>query len=99
MYMLCASYPIAKVKFTLEQPMKGGTGIVLIFNLGTGWGWWSTPRPARFTPRGKNPVPIVQEAGTNMNVAKNLELTIIRSPDLPVRSEWLYRLSYPGHIL
>ena len=25
-------------------------------------GWWSTPRPGRFTP-GKDPVPIVQEVG------------------------------------
>jgi hypothetical protein len=45
--MLCPSYPIVKVKFTLEQPMKVDTGIVLIFNLGAGWELVVnvTPRP------------------------------------------------------
>jgi hypothetical protein len=55
--------------------------------------------PAAFTP-GKDPVPIVQEAGWAPGpvwiVAENLAPTGIRSPDLPARSESLYRLSYPG---
>ena len=55
--------------------------------------------PAVFTP-GKDPVPIVQEAGWARGqvwiVAENLASTGIRSPDLPARSESLYRLSYPG---
>ena len=62
-------------------------------------GGWSTPRSGRFTP-GKDPVPIVQEAGwapgqmwTN---AENLTPTGIRSPDRPARSESLYRQRYPG---
>ena len=39
-------------------------GIALLFlDLGTeDGGGWSAPRPGRFTP-GKDPVPIVQEAG------------------------------------
>jgi hypothetical protein len=38
-------------------------GIALPFlDLGTRRGGWSAPRPGRFTP-GKDPVPIVQEAG------------------------------------
>jgi hypothetical protein len=53
---------------------------------------------AAFTP-GKDPVPIVQEAGCAPGPlwigAENLAPTGIRSPDLPVRTESLYRLSYP----
>ena len=59
-----------------------------------------TPRP-RFTP-GKDPVPIVQEAGwvpgPVWTVAENLAPTGIRSPDRPPRSQSLYRLSYPAHV-
>ena len=55
--------------------------------------------PAAFTP-GKDPVPILQEAGWASEPvwieAENLGPTGIRSPDLPARSESLYRLSYPG---
>jgi hypothetical protein len=50
-------------------------------------GGWSTPRPGRFTP-GKDPVPIVQEAGWAPGPvrtgAENLAPTEIRSPDRPV---------------
>jgi hypothetical protein len=60
-------------------------------------GGWSKPRPGRFTP-GKDPVPIVQEAGCApgpvWTCAKNLFLPRIRSPD---RSQSLYRLSYRAH--
>jgi hypothetical protein len=46
-----------------EGPRLGSRGIVLlILNLGARRGGWSAPRPDRFTP-GKDPVPIVQEAG------------------------------------
>ena len=55
--------------------------------------------PAAFTP-GKDPVPIVQEAGLAPGPvwigAENLALTGIRSPDRPARSESLYRVSYRG---
>ena len=59
---------------------------------------WSAPRPGRFTP-GKDPVSIVQEVGWAPGPvwtdAENLAPpTGIRSPDLPARSESLYRLSY-----
>jgi len=57
-----------------------------------------TPRPL-FTP-GKDPVPIVQEAGWAPGPfwtgAENLATTGIRSPDRPARSQSLYRLSYPA---
>jgi hypothetical protein len=62
-------------------------------------GAWSTPGPGRFTP-GKEPVPIVQEARWASEPVSTgseyLAPTGIRSPDRPVRSESLYRLSYPG---
>jgi hypothetical protein len=49
-------------------------------------GGWSAPRPSRFTP-GKDPVPIVQEAGWTpgpvWTCAKNFALTGIRTPDHP----------------
>ena len=51
--------------------------------------------PADLTP-GKDPGPIVQEAGWTPGTvwigAENLAPTGIRSPDLPARSESLYRL-------
>ena len=48
---------------------------------------------------GKDPVPIVQEAGWAQGVwtgAENLAPTGIRSPVFPARSHSLYKLSYPG---
>jgi len=55
--------------------------------------------PAAFTP-GKDPVTIVQEAGWAPGPvwtgAENFTPTGIRFPDIPGRSESLYRLSYPG---
>jgi hypothetical protein len=58
--------------------------------------------PATFNSR-KDLVPIVQDAGwapgTVWKGAENLDPTGIRSSDLPVRSELLYRLSYRGPLL
>ena len=51
---------------------------------------------------GKDPVPIVQEAGwapgPAWTGAENLAHTGIRSPDRPARSQSLYRLSYRAQI-
>jgi len=56
-------------------------------------------RPGRSLP-GKDPVPIVQEAGWAPGPvwtgAGNLAPTGIRSPDRPARSQSLYRLRYPA---
>ena len=64
-----------------------------------GWVVNVTPRPL-FTP-GKDPVPIVQEAGWTPGPvwtgAENLVHIGIRSPDRPARSQSLYRLRYPAH--
>jgi len=63
-----------------------------------GWVVKVTPRPL-FTP-GKDPVPIVQEAGWAPGSvwmgAENLAPTGTRSTECPARSQSLYRLSYPA---
>jgi hypothetical protein len=60
-----------------------------------------TPRP-HSTP-GKDPVPIVQDAGWApgpvWTFAENNAPTGIRSPDHPARSQSLYRLRYPAHMI
>jgi hypothetical protein len=54
---------------------------------------WSTPRSGLFTP-GRDPVPIVQEAGwvpgSVWTRAENLAHTGIRSQDRPARRQSLY---------
>ena len=47
------------------EGLRGGVEIYLysFFNLGARWCGCSTPRPGRFTPGKKDPVPIVQETG------------------------------------
>jgi len=91
-----------KVKWSRYRPgmaQRVGRGIPLLFHdRGTGRGWVvsSTPQP-QFTP-GKDPVPIVQEAGW----ASGLVWTGGKSrphqdsnPDHPTRSQSLYR---PGKL-
>ena len=59
----------------------------------------STTRPGHFT-FGKDPIPIVQEAGRAPGPvwtgAENLTVSGIRSPDRSVRNKSLYRLDYHG---
>jgi hypothetical protein len=66
---------------------------------GVGGGGGQCHAPAAFTP-GKDPVPLVQEAGwapgTVWIGAKISHPTAIRSLDLPARRELLYRQRYPG---
>jgi hypothetical protein len=70
------------------------------FRIGARWGWVVKAMPRPFYPRGREPVPIVQEArwglGPVWTDTENLATTGIRSSDRPARSESLYRLSYPG---
>ena len=83
--------------------LRVGRGIALLFHereTRRGWVVSSTPRP-HFAP-GKDPVPILQEAGW----APGPVWTGGKSrphrdsiPDLPDRSQSLYRLSYPAHSL
>ena len=78
---------------------RGSRGIAVPFHdHGTrrGWGVSVTPRPF-FIP-GKDPVPIVQEAGWAPGPvwtgAEDLAPTGIRSLERPARSQSLYRLRY-----
>jgi len=93
-----------KVKWSRYRPgvaQRVSRGIALLFHdRGTRRGWVvsSTPWP-HFTP-GKEPVPIVQEAGW----APGPVWTGGKSrphrnsiPDPPARSQSLHRLSYPAH--
>ena len=100
-----------KIKCTLVQALRLCTGctahrrsrgIALLFHdhsTRRGWGVSVTPRPF-FTP-GKDPVPIVQEAGWAPGLvwtgAESVAPTGIRSPDRPAGSQLLYRLRYPAH--
>ena len=94
-----------KVKWSRYRPgvaQRVIRGIALLLHdRGTRRGWVvsSTPRP-HFTP-GKDPVPILQEAGW----APGPVWTAGKSrphrdsiTDRPARSQALYRLSYPAHV-
>ena len=88
---------------TSRTAHRGSRGIALLFLdhiTRRGEGVSVTPRPL-FTP-GKDPVPIVQEAGWAPGPvwtgAENLVPTGIRSPDHPARGQSLYWLRYPAHI-
>jgi len=78
-----------------------GRGIALLFhNHGTRRGWVvsSTPQP-HFTP-GKDPVPILQEAGWAPGpvwTGRKSRPHRDSIPDCPARSQSLYWLSYPAH--
>ena len=71
------------------------------YNLDAGWGWWSTPGPGRFTPRGKTQYPLYRGLGepqARFGQVRKISLPPIRirSADHRTRSESLYRLSYLG---
>ena len=76
-----------------------GIALLLPVYLGTRWGWVVNTTPGRLY-FGNDPVPIVQEVGWASEQvwigAENLAPTGIRSPNLPARSELLYRLCYLG---
>jgi hypothetical protein len=85
----------SKVKVRSVTGTEGPYSLVTSALEGGGW----SSRLGQFTP-GKDPVPIVQEAGWASGpvwtCAKNRIPTGIRSPARPARSQSLYRLSYPG---
>jgi hypothetical protein len=79
---------------------EGCRGIALLFpDFDTRRGGWSAQRPGHFTPS-KDPVSLVQERGWApgqvRSCAKYLVPNGIRSPDRPVRSRSINRLSYPS---
>jgi len=80
-----------------------GRGIALLFHdRGTRRGEWSAARPGRNLPPGKTRYPFYRRLGGpqgRSGRAENLVPTGISIPDRPARSQSLYRLSYPAHIL
>jgi len=97
---------VKNVKWSRNRPgvaQRVGRGIALLFHdRGTKRGWVvnSTPRP-HFTP-GKDPVPILQEAGwapgpvwTGGKSRPHRDSIL----DRPARSQSLYRLSYLAHTI
>jgi len=104
---------VYKLKCTLVQALRfctgrtahrGSRGIALLFHdHGTRRGWWVSVTPRALFSPGKNPVPIVQEAGWAPGPvwtgAENFASPGVRSPDRPARSQSLYRLSYPANYL
>jgi len=95
-----------KVKWSRYRPgvaQTVGRGIAVLFHdRGTRRGWVvsSTPRP-HFTP-GKDPVPILQEAGWVPGPVWKFGRSRLHRdsiPDRPARSQSLYRLSYRAHII
>ena len=77
---------------------EGGSSMTAVLEVGE----WSAARTDRTLPPEKGPVPILEEAGW----APGPGWTDGKSrphrdsiPDRPARSQSLYRLSYPAHIL
>jgi len=95
-----------KVKWFCNRPVvaqRVGRGIALLFHdRGTRRGWVVSSTPwAHFTP-GKDPEPILQEAGWApglgwMGGKSRPHRNLI--PDHPARSQSLYRLSYLAHFV
>ena len=93
-----------KIKWSRYSPgvaLRVGRDIALLFDdCGARSGEWSAARPGHTQPPGKDPVPILQEAGW----ARGPVWTGGKSrphrdaiPDRPARSPSLYRLGYSAH--
>ena len=110
-FNMCSPDKGKKVKVTLVQALRLCTGrtahrgsrvIALLFHdHGTRREWGVSVTPLPLFTFGKDSVPIVQEAGWAPGPVwtgtEYLAPTGIRSPDLPVRNQPLYRLSYRAH--
>jgi len=92
-----------KVKWSPYTPgvtQRVGRGIALFFHdrdTRRGWVFSSTPRP-HFTP-GKDPIPILQEAGWAPGpvwTGRKSRLHRDSIPDHPARSQSLYQVELPG---
>ena len=99
-------YYLKKLKWSRYRPdvaQKVGRGIALLFHDSSTRREWvvsSTPRP-HFTP-GKDPVPILQEAGwaqVRSGRAENLFSTGIPSRTVQPVAQSLYLLSYPANLV
>jgi len=88
-------------RYRLGVAQRVGRGIALLFHdRSTRRGEWSAACPDRTLPPGKDPVPILQEAGWApgpvwmVGKSRSHQDSI---PDHPARSQSLYQLSNPAH--
>jgi len=103
-----------KVKCTLVQALRLCTGrtahresrgIALLFHdHGTRRGWGVSVTPGRSLPPGKTQYPLYRRLGGPQGRSGQVRKILppptgIRSPDRPARSQSLYRLSYPAHVI
>ena len=102
----CPYHGVNKIKCCRYRPdvdqMVGRDLALLFYDCGTRRGWVvsSTPRP-HFTT-GKEPVPILQEAGWVPGPVQTAEKSRLHRdsiPELPACSQPLYWLSYRAHIM
>jgi len=77
----------------------GSRVVVLLFNLGTSWGWVDSTTPRPLYPRERDPIPVVQKVEWApvqvWTAAENLATTDTRSPDCPACSV----VAIPAHVL
>ena len=95
-----------KVKCSRYRPdvaQRVGRGTALLFHdRGTRRWWVVSSTPQTHFPPGKDPVPILQEAGWAPGPVWTGEKSRPHResiPDLPARSQSIYRLSYPVNIM
>ena len=99
--VICIKIKVEWPRYRPGVAQRVGRGIALLFHdrsTRRGWVVSSTPRP-HFTP-GKDPVPILQEAGWAPGPAWTGGKSLPHRdsiPDRPARSQSLYRLIYPVH--
>ena len=89
-------YIKVKVKCSRYRPgvaQRVGTGIALLFHDHDQGGVWSAAHPSCTLPLGKKRYPGLVWMGGKSHLHRDL------IPDCPARSQSLYRLSYPAHIL
>jgi hypothetical protein len=101
-YPIAVKYIISYIISYHNRPRRPRGEVELLlysfFNLGVRWGGWSTLRSGRFSSGNEIRYPLYRRLGgpqgRSGRVRKISPPTGIRSPDRPVRSQSLYRLSY-----
>ena len=110
--VLRLSWGTKKVKYTLIQALRlfegrtnhrGNRGIALLFlDHGTRRGWGVSVTPGQLLAPGKTRYPLYRRLGgpqgRSGEVRKFSPPPGLRSPDRPVRSQSLFRLSYTAHL-
>ena len=100
-YLLKKGKNVKWFRYRPGVAQRVGRGIALLFHdRGTRRRWVVSSTPGPHFTRGKDPVPILQEAGWTPGpvwTGGNSRPHRDSIPDRPARSQSLYRLSYPAH--